>query len=289
MGLHTGTPYLGDEGYVGSDVNLGARIAASGHGGQILLSRATRELVADELEDLGEHRVKDFAAPVWIFQLGSEGFPPLKTISNTNLPRPPSSFIGREREQAEVSSLVRGGVRLVTLTGAGGTGKTRLAIEAAAELVPDFKNGVYWVGLATLRDPDLVPETIAQTLGAKDGIADHIRERELLMLLDNFEQVVDAAADVSTLLSACPNLHVLVTSREPLRIAGERGYPVPPLAKHDAVELFCQRSGLEPDERSPSSALVSTTCRSPWSSRPPAGACSPPRGSSSGSRSASTC
>ena len=248
MGLHTGTPYLGDEGYIGSDVNLGARIAASGHGGQILLSRATRELVAEELEDLGEHRVKDFADPVWIFQLGSERFPLLKTISNTNLPRPVSSFVGRERERAEVSSLLRDGARLVTLTGPGGSGKTRLAIEAATELVLDFTNGVYWVGLAALRDSGLVRETIGQTLGAKDGLADHIGERELLLVLDNFEQVVDAAVDVSSLLSACPSLRVLVTSRELLRIDGERGYPVPPLAERDAVELFCQRSGLEPDE-----------------------------------------
>ena len=247
MGLHTGTPYLGDEGYVGADVNLGARVAASGHGGQILLTKATRELVADECADLGEHRVKDFADPVWIFQLGSERFPPLKTISNTNLPRPASSFVGRERERAELASLLRDGARLVTLCGPGGAGKTRLAIEAAAELVPDFKNGVFWVGLSALRDPALVAETIGQALGAKDGLAEHVGERELLLLLDNFEQVVDAAVDVSLLLLACPRLRVLVTSRELLRIDGERAYPVPPLAEGDAVELFCQRSGLEPE------------------------------------------
>jgi predicted ATPase len=248
MGLHTGAPHLGDEGYVGSDVNLGARVAASGHGGQILLSKATRELVTEELEDLGEHRLKDFADPVWIFQLGTERFPPLKTISNTNLPRPASSFVGRERERAELASLLRDGARLITLCGPGGAGKTRLAIEAAAELVPDFRNGVYWVGLAAVRDPALVSETIGQTLGAKDGLADQIGERELLLLLDNFEQVVEAAADVSALVSACPNLRLLVTSRELLRIDGEHGYPVPPLAEDEAVELFCQRSGLAPDE-----------------------------------------
>jgi predicted ATPase len=251
MGLHTGTPFLGVEGYVGADVNLGARIAASGHGGQVLLSRATRELVEDDLQDLGEHRLKDFAEPVWIFQLGSEPFPPLKTISNTNVPRPASSFVGRESELADVLSLLRDGDRVVTLSGPGGSGKTRLAIEAATELVPEFRNGVYWVGLATLRDPTLVVETVAQTVGAEDGLAEHIGDREMLLLLDNFEQVVEAARELSSLLPSCPNLRVLVTSRELLRIQGEREYAVPPLAEQDAVELFCRRSGAEPDETIP--------------------------------------
>jgi len=178
MGLHTSTPHLAAEGYVGEDVNLGTRIAASGHGGQTLFSKDTCALVSVELTDLGEHRLKDFPEPVWIFQLGSQRFPPLKTISNTNLPRPVSSFIGREREVAEVAALFRGGARLVTLSGAGGSGKTRLAIEAASELVPEFKNGTFWVELATLRDVSLVPEAIAQTLGARDGLAEHVGERE---------------------------------------------------------------------------------------------------------------
>src|SRR5207237_2307824 len=135
-----------------------------------------------------------------------ERFPPLKTISNTNLPRPASSFVGREQEVVAVIALVRES-RLVTLTGPGGTGKTRLSVEAAAELVGEFKAGVFWVGLATLRDPALVVETIAQVLGAKDDLAGLIGERELLLLLDNFEQVVDAAPQLSALLSACLNLH----------------------------------------------------------------------------------
>ena len=193
MGLHTGRPHVGREGYVGEDVHLAARIAAAGHGGQVLVSQATRALVDGELADLGEHRVKDFSEPVWIFQLGEERFPPLKTISNTNLPRPASSFVGREREVADVVELLQDGARLVTLSGPGGSGKTRLAIESAAELVPEFRNGVFWIGLAALRDPTLVAETVAQTLGAKDGLAEHIGERELLLLLDNFEQVVEAA------------------------------------------------------------------------------------------------
>jgi len=248
IGLHTGAPYLTGEGYIGEDVHLGARIAAAAHGGQVLLSHATREVAEGELTDLGEHRLKDFAEPVWIFQLGSEQFPPLKTISNTNLPRPTSSFVGREREVAEVTALLRDGARLVTLSGPGGSGKTRLAIEAAAELVQEFRNGVFWVGLAALRDPTLVPATIAQTLGAKDGLAEHVGEREVLLLLDNLEQVVAAAPELASLLEVCPNLAVLVTSRELLRVRGEVEYAVPPLAVREAVALFCARSRLEPDK-----------------------------------------
>ena len=183
MGLHTGTPHLGPEGYVGHDVHLGARIAAAGHGGQVLMSRATSRARGrrKSVLDLGEHRLKDFVEPVAIFQLGDERFPPLKTISNTNLPRPASSFVGRDNEVDEITGLLRDGARLFTLTGPGGTGKTRLSIEAAAELVPDFKAGVFWVPLAALRDPALVTSTIGQTIGAKDGLAEHIGEREMLL------------------------------------------------------------------------------------------------------------
>jgi predicted ATPase len=248
IGMHTGTPHLTDEGYVGQDVHRGARIAASGHGGQVLLSKETCDLVHAEVKDLGEHRLKDFDEPVWIFQLGEKRFPPLKTISNTNLPRPASSFVGRDREVAEVVSLLHDGARLLSLTGPGGSGKTRLAIEAAAGLVPEYRNGVFWVGLAPLRDSALVADTIAQTLGVKDGLAAYIAERELLLLLDNFEQVVDAAPELSSLLAACPNLRLLVTSRELLRVQGEVEYPVPPLAEPEAVELFSARSRLEPDD-----------------------------------------
>jgi predicted ATPase len=248
IGLHTGEPLLAEEGYVGDDVHFAARVAGSGHGGQVILSAATAQLVELELSDLGEHRLKDIPEAVPIFQLGSDAFPPLKTISNTNLPRPASSFVGRERETQDVVSLLRDGARLVTLSGPGGTGKTRLSIEAASELVPDFKAGVFWVGLATLRDPGLVTETIAQTLGAKDGLADHIGEREMLLLLDNLEQVIDAAPELGSLLEACPNLKLLVTSRELLRVRGEVEYAVPPLASPEAVELFAARSLLDTDE-----------------------------------------
>ena len=250
MGLHTGRPIVTDEGYVGDDVHRGARIAASGHGGQVVLSKETRELVGDNwsFTDLGEHRVKDFDQAVWIFQLGDDRFPSLKTISNTNLPRPAASFVGRSREVSEVASMLRDGSRLVTLTGPGGTGKTRLAIESASEVLPAYRNGVFWVGLATLRDPALVPVTIGQTLGAKDGPAEYIGEREMLLVLDNFEQVVDAAAELSSLLSTCPNLRLLVTSRELLRVHGEVEYAVPPLADPEAVDLFCTRAQTQVDQ-----------------------------------------
>ena len=247
MGLHTGEGLLTGEGYVGEDVHLGARIAAAGHGGQVLVSAATRALLDGGVTDLGEHRLKDFAGPVAIFQLGEARFPPLKTISNTNLPRPASSFVGRERETTEVAELVRGH-RLVTLSGPGGSGKTRLSIEAASELVAEFKAGVFWVSLATVRDASLVLETVGQTLGATDSLVDHIGERELLLLLDNLEQVVGVAPDLALLVEVCPNLHLLVTSRELLRVRGEVDYPVPPLAEPEAVTLFCERSGLDPDE-----------------------------------------
>jgi predicted ATPase/class 3 adenylate cyclase len=256
IGLHTGMPLLTDEGYVGNDVHFAARVAASGHGGQIILSSSTAALIepsgsepqALPLLDLGEHRLKDIEAPVAILQLGDGSFPPLKTISNTNLPRPASSFVGRDAELSEVLSRIEGGARLVTLTGPGGSGKTRLAIEVAASLVPEYKAGVFWVGLASLRDPTLVTETVAQTLGAKNGLAEHIGERELLLLLDNLEQVIEAAPELASLLASCPNLALLVTSRELLRVQGEVEYPVPPLAEPEAVSLFCARAQAEPSE-----------------------------------------
>jgi predicted ATPase len=248
MGLHTGTPHLAVEGYVGEDVHLGARIAAAGHGGQVLLSSATQAALDGEVLELGEHRLKDFEEAVAIFQLGYERFPPLKTISNTNLPRPASSFVGREREVAELAALLQDGARIVTLSGPGGTGKTRLAIEAAAELVGEFKAGVFWVGLGAVRDPGLVVDTIEQTLGAKQALDAYLGERELLLLLDNLEQVIDAAPELAAVVRACPNLRLLVTSRELLRIDGEIAYAVPALADREAIDLFCARTGLAPDD-----------------------------------------
>jgi predicted ATPase len=248
MGLHSGEPILTGEGYAGRELHRAARIAAAGHGGQVIVSAATRTLVEGrELMELGEHRLKDFDTPVSIYQLGDGDFPPLKTISNTNLPRPTSSFVGRERELAEVTDLLWNGSRLVTLTGPGGSGKTRLAIEAAGELLGEFKAGVFWVGVASVRDPGLVLQTVAEALGAKENLAAHIGERELLLLLDNLEQVIDAAPELAELLEACPNLCLLVTSRELLRVRGEVEYGVQPLAQPEAVELFCARAQVDPN------------------------------------------
>ena len=247
MGVHTGEVTVAETGYVGFEVHRAARIAGAAHGGQVVVSGAAAAGVdTEQLLDLGEHRFKDVDEPVVIFQLGRDSFPPLKTISNTNLPRPASSFVGRESELGEVLSRFDAGARLVTLTGPGGSGKTRLAIEAATALVPDAKAGVFWVGLATLRDPALVLETVGQALGAKGALAAHIGEREMLLLLDNLEQVIDAAPALSALLRSCPGLRLLVTSRELLRVEGEVEYPVPPLAEPEAVALFCERAGSEP-------------------------------------------
>ena len=247
VGLHTGTPLLTEEGYVGDDVHIAARVAASSHGGQVVCTRATRELLDDRFPrlELGEHRLKDIAKPVSIFQLVAGSFPPLRTISNTNLPRPASSFLGREHELAEVHARLDV-ARLVTLTGPGGAGKTRLALEAAASLVPAYKAGVFWVGLASLRDPAHVVDTISQVLGAKNGLVEHIGEREMLLLIDNVEQVIEAAPELSALVTACSNLTLLVTSRELLRVQGEVEYAVPALAELDAVSLFCERAQVEP-------------------------------------------
>jgi predicted ATPase/class 3 adenylate cyclase len=247
VGIHTGTPHLTEEGYVGADVHRAARIAAAGHGGQVLVSAATAHLLEPSnsllLVDLGEHRLKDLSAPERIYQLGRDEFPPLKSLHQTNLPIPATPFLGRERELAEVSYLLsRDGVRLLTLTGPGGTGKTRLGLHAAAEAAERYPQGVWWVPLAPLRDPELVLDAAGQALRTKDGLAEHIAHQAMLLLFDNFEHVVDAAADLSELLAACPNLHLLVTSRELLRVPGEQAYPVPPLEPEDGTELFLARA-----------------------------------------------
>ena len=261
-GIHTGTPHLTEEGYVGVDVHRAARIAACGHGGQVLVSTSTAALVGtDGLRDLGAHRLKDLSAPERIYQLGDDDFPPLRTLHQTNLPIQSTPFLGRERELGEVLGLLsQGEVHLLTLTGPGGTGKTRLAAQAAAELAARYPHGVWWVPLASLRDPRLVLETAGQALGAKDGLAAHIADRSMLLLFDNFEQVVEAAADVAALLTSCRNLDLLVTSREPLRVTGEREYRVPSLAHEEAVGFFLSRArGVKPDFQADDS--VSEICR----------------------------
>jgi predicted ATPase/class 3 adenylate cyclase len=247
IGIHTGTPLLGDEGYVGVDVHRAARIAACGHGGQVLVSASTAALTGtDELRDLGEHRLKDLSAPERLYQLGDGEFPPLKSLYRTNLPVPATPFLGRVHELGEVLGLLEG-TRLLTLTGPGGTGKTRLGLQAAAEASDRYPDGVFWVPLAPLRDPELVLETAGQALGAKDGLAEHVGDKSLLIFLDNFEHLVEAAAGLAELLQACPDLQLLVTSRELLRLPGEQAYPVPPLGPEDGNELFLARAkAVEP-------------------------------------------
>ena len=243
MGLHTGEPAVTGEGYVGIDVHRAARIAAAGHGGQILVSQSTRDLVpGNGLRDLGEHRLKDLSSAERIYQLGEEEFPPLKSLNNSNLPVPPEPLLGRKKELADVLRLIRGGTRLLTITGPGGIGKTRFALDVAAELVDSFKDGVWWIGLAPVRDARLVMPTIAAGIGAKTELQNELRSKESLLLLDNFEQIVDAAPELADLQRACPKVALLVTSREPLHIAGEREYALSPLPESPAVELFRQRA-----------------------------------------------
>ena len=252
MGLHTGEPVVTDEGYVGIDVHRAARIAAAGHGGQILLSRSTRDLTdSSSLRDLGEHRLKDLTAPERIYQFGDLDFPPLKSLNATNLPVASSPLVGRELELAELAALFRDSVRLVTLTGAGGSGKTRLGLQVAAELVENFPGGVFFVPLAGVERPQLVQTTIAATLGLRE-LAD-LRDRQALIVIDNFEHLLEAAPAVGSLLSAAPRASVLVTSRAPLRLDGEQEYGIDPLPDADAIELLTQRARavrreFEPDE-----------------------------------------
>ena len=281
MGLHTGEPTVAGERYVGIDVHRAARIGAAGHGGQVLLSQTTRDLVETELpeavtlRDLGEHRLKDLRRPKRIFQLVIAGlpadFPPLKALDTlpNNLPLQLTSFIGREREMREVTQLLSQ-TRLLTLTGPGGSGKTRLALQVIAQSIEQFRDGVFFVPLAPITELGLVVSTIAQTLGVAesggrsilDSLKEYLQARHMLLFLDNFEHVISAAPRLVELLAVCSQLNLLVTSREGLRVRGEREYPVPPLAlpnltelppleslsQYAAIELFIQRAqAIKPD------------------------------------------
>jgi predicted ATPase/class 3 adenylate cyclase len=254
IGVHTGEPLVTDEGYVGVDVHRAARIMSAGHGGQVLVSERTRAQLdgEPELTNLGLHRLKDLGRAEKLFQLGNGAFPPLKTLDATNLPVAANVLLGRERELGELLQLFDDGTRLLTITGPGGTGKTRLALQVAAELVGSVPDGVFWVPLAGLRDPKLVLPTIGQTLGAHGDVIEHLRGKELVLLLDNLEHLLDAAPDVAGLLSGSSRLRVLVTSRAPLRLAAEHEYPLAPLRSDAAVTLFVERArstgrALEPD------------------------------------------
>jgi predicted ATPase len=257
MGLHTGTPLLTEEGYVGADVHRAARIAAAGHGRQILVSASTAALLdADDspLLDLGEHRLKDLSAPERIYQAGEGDFPRLNTLYQTNLPVPATPFLGRESELAAVGELLaRDDVRLLTLTGAGGSGKTRLALQAVAATADEYPQGVWWVPLAEVRDSADVLPAAARALGGGASLDEIVGDRRLLLLLDNFEHVIDSSAGVASLLEACPRLDVAVTSRERLRVGGEQVYSVPVLARGDSQRLFVTRAQaalpeFQPDE-----------------------------------------
>ena len=175
IGAHTGTPLVTDEGYVGTDVHRAARIAAAGHGGQVLLAASTAALSDAELRDLGEHRLKDLAAPERIFQLGGNDFPPLKSLYRTNLPVPANPLVGRKKELIDVLRLIQGDARVVTVLGPGGVGKTRFALAVAAEASEAFPDGIWFVDLSPLRDARLVVSTVAHALGA-DGISSGISE-----------------------------------------------------------------------------------------------------------------
>ena len=244
IGLHSGAPLVSADDYFGVDVHRAARIAAAGHGGQVVLSAATAALAGPtELTDLGVHRLKDLSAPERLYQLGDGDFPPLKSLEQTNFPIPLTPFVGRERELGEALELLaQDAIRLLTLTGAGGTGKTRLGLQVAAELSESYRDGIWWVPLSSLHDPRIVLAAAGQVVGATNGLAGHISDRSMLILFDNFEHVVDAAPSLADLLTSCPNLDLLVTSREPLHVAGEQEYAVPPLSRSDGIELFLARA-----------------------------------------------
>jgi predicted ATPase/class 3 adenylate cyclase len=261
MGLHSGSGELSEGDYVGIDVHRAARVSAAAHGGQVVITEPVRALIAADLpghvnlRDLGEHELKDFPAPERLFQLDIDGlqteFPQLRTLASRrgNLPEPPTSFVGREHELDDLTTLA-GRSRLVTLTGPGGTGKTRLSIEAARRMSGGFPDGAWFVPLEQVRDPRMVLPEVASALGVPeqpgrsrdDDLRDHLSGRTTLVVLDNLEQVVSAAGQISGLVTAAPQLRLLASSREPLRISGEQEFPVPPLPTEPAVELFLQRA-----------------------------------------------
>lgn len=260
IGLHAGTPLVSDEGYVGVDVHRAARIAASGHGGQVLVSESTASLVDGDLRDLGEHRFKDLLAAERVYQLGNHHFPPIMSLRRTNLPIAAWPLVGRERELAEIRSLVVDGRRLVTLTGPGGSGKTRLALQAAADLSEDFRDGTFFVALAPLRDSQTVHSTVAEAVGLRpdDDLIGWLASRRVLLVLDNLEHLGGIAAIISELLVG--EVVVLATSRASLHLSAERELPVEPLPDEAAVELFVSRAAAA-GRHLPADETVAAVCR----------------------------
>jgi len=270
IGIHTGHPLAVPSNYVGMDVHRAARIMAAAHGGQVLVSKTTRELLDEPfpVRDLGEHRLKDLSLPQRLFQIdvgiGADDFPPIRTLENrpTNLPAQRTSLVGRRQELAQLHALlVRADAPVVTVTGPGGTGKTRLALQAAAEAVDEFPNGVFFVSLAPLRSAELVVPTVAQTLGLREdpggSIAETLRafltDKRILLLVDNFEHVTGAAEALAAACAPASEVKLLVTSRTPLHLSGEHTFPLAPLAlpespaladlaRAEAVTLFVERA-----------------------------------------------
>ncbi len=274
MGLHTGEPERHEEGYVGLDVHRGARISSTAHGGQVVLSAATAQLVPDltdrlQLRDLGWHRLKDLDAPEHLYDLVVPGladeFPPLRSLgTQANLPRPTTELVGRDDEVTELQLLLsRDDTRLVTVTGPGGTGKTRLALATASRLAGQLPS-VFFVGLSSATDADSMWAGIAQAVGAGGSARQSPRERVTavlgsrtgLLVLDNLEQIADADNVVAQLMTECPDLRLLVTSRRPLHLVAEHEWPLEPLQlprtgadpetalRSEAVRLFCARAEL---------------------------------------------
>jgi len=283
MALHMGAAEERDGDYFGPPLNRVARLLFAAHGGQVLLSAATHEMVRDQLPagmnlaELGEHRLKDLFRPERVYQLVSPDlpseFPPLRTLEayRNNLPLQPTPLVGREKEVAEVRDLLRGDeTRLLTLTGPGGIGKTRVALQAAADLLDEFPDGTFFAQLATLTEAELFLPAVAETLGVREtgeipidkSLKEYLSERRMLLLLDNFEQVLGAAPEVTEVLAGAPGMKVLATSRTSLRLYGEHVFPVPPLrmpdlksppplerlTQYEAVGLFVERArALKPD------------------------------------------
>jgi predicted ATPase/class 3 adenylate cyclase len=268
MGVHTGEPRMRDGDYWGADVHYAARVASAARGGQVLVSAATAALAAGaELTSLGRHRLKDFPEPRELFALGPGPHPAPKTLDplRTNLPSAPSRLIGRESEVEQVAELLLGDASLVTLIGAGGTGKTRLALAVADRLLDELAEGAFLVELAGLAAAEEVGSAVASVVGTtSDLLAMTLADREMLLVLDNFEHVLGAAPLLAELLGAAPRLRILVTSQAPLRLNQEHTFALAGLTERAGAELLLARAqqgsrGLTLDESG--EAAVAALCR----------------------------